>query len=205
MYTSVPLAQRDIFNKMIHGRILSWSPDTAGRVLEACVGRCLERPSRQQQSAVPCDVSLPLQPQNSSLDGKQFISGNCFVFFTGKVKMNYKCYVCFYLQMINWLIVAFLNCHDSLMLMTWHANHMYHGTQVTVSNLISWLGTKRWWFKAFISMPNVGVGWVELDVRKLTEGLVVCFVCFFLPNHRAYGTFQLIVCTCAPCIGSMES
>ena len=113
MYTSVPLAQPDIFNKMIRGRILSCSPDTAGRVLEACVGRCLERPSRQQQSAVPCDVSPSLQPQNSSLDGKQFISGNCFVFFTGKVKMNCKCYVCFYLQMINWLIVAFLNCHDS--------------------------------------------------------------------------------------------
>ena len=103
MYTSVPLAQPDIFNKMIRGRILSCSPDTAGRVW----------PSRQQQSAVPCDVSPPLQPQNSSLDGKQFISGNCFVFFTGKVKMNCKCYVCFYLQMINWLIVAFLNCHDS--------------------------------------------------------------------------------------------
>ena len=97
MYTSIPLAQRDIFNKMMHSRISSCSPDTVGRVLEACVGVLKGFPGK-----VLClDVSPPLQPQNSSLDEKPFISGNCSVFFTGKVKMNCKCYLCLYLQMVN--------------------------------------------------------------------------------------------------------
>ena len=96
MYISIPPAQRDIFNKMMHSRISGCSPDTVGRVLEARIGVLKGFPGN---SKVLClDISPPLQPQNS-LDEKQFISGNCFVFFEGK--MNCKSYLCLYLLMVN--------------------------------------------------------------------------------------------------------
>lgn len=140
MHTYIPLAQCDIFNKMIYRRILSYNPNTVSKMSDACVDVLKGVPSDSKGpyiSAFLHPSSLKILPLVNN-DGSN-ISGNCFVFLNIKIKIYHKLIFIFTWKLFidDICLIHLLSPPLKAMLMLRHGTVCVQAHRVTANNFIN--------------------------------------------------------------------